>query len=185
MITSKLFLKNDSIRLAFKISFLMSFLLIVFLLWDTQKISKEIQQAKSTINKHNALQEQLSVLTSQTSPSLLNEADSISKVGVFEDWIDIAYWLEDNRQSAQNLGIKYSYNIDSLITHPRSYDRTHEVNIQYSFEHPNQDFIDLLKMYHRTVKDTTKQLFIKEIVVSADTNGVRYSKATIGGWLVE
>lgn len=185
MITSKLFLKNDSIRLSFKILFGISLIAVGFLLWDTQHISEEIMEAKSTIHTHNALQEQLGQLTQQTSDSIYQEADSISKLGVFNDWIDVAFWLEDNRKSSQKLGIIYSYKIDSLVAHPKSYSQTYELNVDYSFEHQNQDFIDLLKLYHHSVSDTSKSLFLKKIVVSADTNGVRYSKATLGGWLRE
>lgn len=185
MITSKLFLKNDQMRVQFKIIIVLVFLLSGLMLWDCNEIQKDIKSAKATIYRHDQLEDQLELLKKTTTDSIIQDALLRSKKGVFEDWIEIAYWVERNRHSAYRFGAEYSYNIDSLVTHPQSHDRTKEVNIRYRYSHISQNFEDLIKLLHITQKDTSKSLFIKQVEIHADSLGIKNSSTLLGGWIQE
>lgn len=183
MITSTIYLKNDVIRPQFKLLAILSLILLGALLWNAHSIQKEVKAAKATIHKHKGLENQLIQLEKLTADSIFNHAQDTSKIGVFQSWIDIAYWLEDNRKISSKLNTEYSYEIDTLIVHPQSSNNTFEVNVEYNFKHPTQKFPDLIKQVYQNLDDSTKNIFIKELAVVADSNGIKHSRSTLGAWL--
>lgn len=185
MITSKLFLKNDEMRIQFKILIVFAFILSGLMLWDCKNIQEDIQEAKKTIYKHQQLKEQLARLKLSTTDSIITDAKGRSERGVFNNWIEVAHWVERNRESSFRYGAEYSYQIDSLINHPQGHNRTKELNIQYKFSHHSQDFEDMIRLLHQTLNDTTKALFVKELAVHGDSLGIKNSSTILGGWIQE
>jgi hypothetical protein len=183
MITSTIYLKNNQIRSQVKILALLCLVLLGGMLWNARNTQQEVKLAKATINRHQGLQNQFIQLSLLTKDSVFNTVTDSAQLGVFQDWIALAYWLENNRKMAQKLEINYFYDIDTLITHPDGMERTFEVNVHYKNEHPTQSFTGLIKQIYLNLNDTTKNLFIKELIVFADSNGVKNSSSTLGAWI--
>tara|TARA_B110000483_G_C18194326_1_gene542315 strand:- start:2511 stop:3068 length:558 start_codon:yes stop_codon:yes gene_type:complete len=179
----KLFLKEENVRFAIKLTIAAGFVLSLLFLWDIYNTKEAIQEKQSIIQDFEDSQTDLKVIQAKTTDSIVVLTDSLAKLNVFSSWIDVAHWVENNRTITEQNMLGYQYEIAPLILHPKGHKTTQEVNINYQLNFFNQDFTSLLTFLQASTEDSTKSLFIKSLIVNADTAGVTQSIVTLGGWI--